>query len=58
LNKGLRKTAFVAELAPSDRKLVEFSIELANTPGDLANVANVLSKHKVNVLTGFHDPQR
>jgi predicted hydrocarbon binding protein len=58
LNKGLGKTAFVAELSPADRKLVEFSIELANTPGDLAKVATVLSTHKVNVLTGFHDSEQ
>ena len=49
------KTAFVAELVPGKRKLVEFSIELANSPGALASVASILGKHKVNVLTGFHD---
>lgn len=53
----LPKTAFVAELAPGNRKLVEFSVELANNPGALAEVATVLSKHKVNVLTGFHDSE-
>jgi predicted hydrocarbon binding protein len=52
------KSAFVAELASGGRRLVEFSIELANTPGDLAKVATVLSKHKVHVLTGFHDPDK
>jgi len=52
------KTAFVAELVPRNRKLVEFSVELANTPGDLAKVAMVLSDHNVNVLTGFHDAKR
>ena len=56
--KPQSKTAFVAELAPSNRKLVEFSIELANTPGALAKVASILSKHKVNVLTGFHDAEQ
>jgi predicted hydrocarbon binding protein len=50
------KAAFVAELVPDNRKLVEFSIELANTPGALEEVASILSRHKVNVLTGFHDP--
>jgi predicted hydrocarbon binding protein len=50
------KTAFVAELVPSNRKVVEFAIEFANTPGAIAAVASILSKHKVNVLTGFHDP--
>jgi predicted hydrocarbon binding protein len=49
------KTAFVAELVPGNSNLVEFSIELANTPGALAEVASILSKHKVNILTGFHD---
>jgi predicted hydrocarbon binding protein len=49
------KTAFVAELVPSNRKLVEFSIEAANTPGGIAEVASILSKHKVNILTGFHN---
>ena len=53
----ISKTAFVAELVPGNRKLVEFSIELTNTPGDLAKVASVLSKHRVNVLTGFHDAE-
>ena len=52
------KTAFVAEFAPSNRKLAEFSIELANNPGNLAKVASILSKHKVNVLTGFHDSEQ
>jgi predicted hydrocarbon binding protein/ACT domain-containing protein len=55
-NSSLKsKTAFVAELVPGNRNLVEFSIELANTPGALAEVATVLSKHQVNILTGFHD---
>jgi predicted hydrocarbon binding protein len=49
------KTAFVAEVVPSNRKLMEFSIELAHTPGAVAEVASILSKHKVNILTGFHD---
>jgi predicted hydrocarbon binding protein len=49
------KTAFVAELVPNNRKLVEFSIELANNPGAIVAVASILSKHKVNILTGFHD---
>jgi len=50
------KTCFVAELVPSNRRLVEFSIEFAtNTPGEMASVGLVLSKHHVNVLTGFHD---
>ena len=49
------KTGFVAELVPGKRKLVEFSIELANTPGALASVASILGKHKIDVLTGFHD---
>ena len=49
------KTAFVAELVPDNRRLAEFSIELAHTPGALAEVASILSKHKVNILTGFHD---
>jgi predicted hydrocarbon binding protein len=49
------KTAFVAELVSGNSNLVEFSIELANTPGALAEVASILSKHKVNILTGFHD---
>lgn len=51
------KTAFVAELVPGNRKLVEFSVELANTPGALAEVATILSKHKANILTGFHDSE-
>jgi predicted hydrocarbon binding protein len=52
------KTAFVAELAPRNRKLLEFSIEFANNPGELAKVASVLSKHRVNILTGFHDSEK
>jgi predicted hydrocarbon binding protein len=50
------KVAFVAELVPPNRKLVEFSIELANTPGTIAAIASILGKHKVNILTGFHTP--
>jgi len=53
----ISKPSFVAELAPGNRKLVEFSIELANNPGALAEVATVLSKHKVNLLTGLHDSE-
>ena len=50
------KTCFVAEVVPSNRRLVEFSIEFAtNTPGEMADVALVLRKHHVNLLTGFHD---
>jgi predicted hydrocarbon binding protein len=49
------KTVFVAELVPSNRKLVEFSIIAGNTLGGIAEVASILSKHKVNILTGFHD---
>jgi len=52
------KTAFVADLVPGNRKLAEFSIQLANTPGALVEVASILSKHKVNVLTGFHDSEQ
>jgi predicted hydrocarbon binding protein len=37
---------------------VELTIELANTPGALAEVASILSRHKVNVLTGFHDAEQ
>jgi predicted hydrocarbon binding protein len=50
------KTCFVAELVPSNRKLVEFSVEFAtNTPGEMADVAFVLTRHQVNVMTGVHD---
>lgn len=58
LNEEPSKTAFVAELTPSNRKLVQFSIELANTPGALTEVATILSKHEVNILTGFHDSKQ
>ena len=51
------KTAFVAELVPSNRKLVEFSIEFPNTPGVIGAVASILSKHNVNILTGSHNPR-
>ena len=50
------KTAFVAELVPNNRRFLEFSIQLVNSPGAVAEVASILSKHKVNILTGFHDP--
>jgi predicted hydrocarbon binding protein len=33
---------------------MEFSIELVNAPGAIAEVASILSKHNVNILTGFH----
>ena len=50
------KTAFVAELVLSKRRLVEFSIKLANTPGAITQIASILSKHKVNIENGFHNP--
>ena len=51
------KTVFIAEISPG-RHLAEFSIDLANTPGALADAAKILSKHNVNVLSGFHDAAR
>jgi hypothetical protein len=51
------KTVFIAEISPG-RHLAEFSIELANTPGALADASEILSKHRVNVLSGFHDAAR
>jgi predicted hydrocarbon binding protein len=51
------KTVFIAEVSPG-RHLAEFSIDLANTPGALADASEILSKHNVNVLSGFHDAAR
>lgn len=51
------KTAFIAEIAPG-RRLVELSVELANFPGALREASEVLSKHNVNILSGFHDASR
>jgi len=51
------KTVFIAEISPG-RHLAEFSIDLANTPGALADASEILSKHNVNVLSGFHDAAR
>jgi predicted hydrocarbon binding protein len=51
------KTAFISEIAPG-RHLAEFSVELANSPGALTEASEILSRHKVNVLNGFHDAKR
>jgi predicted hydrocarbon binding protein len=51
------KTVFIAEIFPG-RHLAEFSIDLANTPGALADASEILSKHNVNILSGFHDAAR
>lgn len=51
-------TPFVSELVPSNRKLVEFSLEFqkeaAKAPGCLAKAIVILAGHNVNILTGFH----
>ena len=52
------KTVFIGELIPDGRKYVEFSIELANTVGALTQVASILSKHNVNIQTGYHDAEQ
>jgi predicted hydrocarbon binding protein len=51
------KTVFIAEVVPG-RHLAEFSLDLqpANAPGMLAAASEVLAKHRVNILSGFHDP--
>ena len=49
------KTVFFAELVPHGRTLCEFSIRLTNIVGALSEVASVLAKHHVNILSGYHD---
>ncbi|MGA3109798.1 MAG: V4R domain-containing protein [Candidatus Bathyarchaeia archaeon] len=50
------KGAFVAEVAAAGRRLAEFSIEFSSDkPGELKEVADILEKHKVNILSGFHE---
>jgi len=49
------KTVFFAELVPDGRTLVQFSIRLGNIAGALSEVASVLAKHRVNILSGYHD---
>jgi predicted hydrocarbon binding protein len=38
----------------SNRKIVEFSFKLKNLPGVIAKISNIISKHKINILSGFH----
>jgi len=45
---------FIAELVPHGKTLVEFSIKIANVAGGLSQVASNLTKHRVNVLSGYH----
>lgn len=50
------KGAFVAEVAAADVRLAEFSIEFTNDkPGMLREVADILAKHRANILSGFHE---
>lgn len=54
IQRDRAKNLFIAEVAPS-RHIMEFSMSLANTPGTLNDVTDILAKHNVNILTGFHD---
>jgi predicted hydrocarbon binding protein len=53
------KTAFVAEVVAANSRTAEFNVEFAsNKPGEMNQVAATLEKHKVNILSGFHDAAR
>ena len=50
------KAAFVAEVMAADSRLAQFSIEFtSDKPGRIRQVTTVLEKHKVNILSGFHE---
>jgi predicted hydrocarbon binding protein len=50
------KGTFVTQVAAAESHLAEFSIEFTcDKPGELRNVADILEKHKVNILSGFHE---
>ena len=51
------KTVFFAELVPNGRTLVELSVRLDNIVGALSEVALVLAKRRVNILSGYHDAE-
>ena len=51
------KLAFVAEIAAAESRLAEFSIEFtSDKSGELRKVADILEKHKANILSGSHEP--
>ena len=53
------KDTFVAEIAAPESRLTEFSIDFkSDTPGNIRAVADILEKHRVNILSGSHEPAR
>jgi predicted hydrocarbon binding protein len=48
------KTLFAIDFKPA-AKLAQFSIEMRNVPGSMQQQAELVAKHGVNVLSGFHD---
>jgi predicted hydrocarbon binding protein len=51
--KHLPKDVMTLEFNPT-RKLAHFVIELTNIPGALEHSAALATRHKVNILSGFH----
>ena len=53
------KGAFVAEVAAAGSRLAQFSIEFSgDKPGEIRAVADILERHKVNILSGSHESAR
>ncbi len=53
------KGVFVAEVATPESRLTQFSIGFtSDKPGNIRAVAVILEKHKVNILSGSHEPAR
>lgn len=48
------KALFAIDFKPT-AKLAQFSIEMRNVPGSMQQQAELVAKHGVNVLSGFHD---
>ncbi len=48
------KQVFASDFKPNV-KLAQFSIEMRNAPGAMQQQAELVAKHGVNVLSGFHD---
>ena len=48
------KALFAIDFKPA-AKLAQFSIEARNVPGSIQQQAELVAKHGVNILSGFHD---
>jgi predicted hydrocarbon binding protein len=51
--RSFPKEVLTFEFSPT-RKLAHFVVELSNVPGALEHSASLATKHRVNILSGFH----